>query len=69
MDYLFPVSGLELNVLMPPVVALVLGFFSSMGLGGTLLPGVIWAQAQDQAITKEVIADAEAIARHLDAHI
>ena len=37
--------------------------FSAAGLGGTLLPGVLWAQAHDKtAITKEMINDAAAIA-------
>lgn len=40
---------------------------SGMGLGGTLLPGVLWAQAQGKAkITKEMIDNAAAIA---DVHI
>lgn len=42
-----------------------MGYFSSIGLGATLLPGVLWAQAQQQqepAITKEMIAAAEEIA-------
>jgi len=25
-----------------------LGFFSGIGLGGTLLPGVLWAQVQQE---------------------
>jgi Asp-tRNA(Asn)/Glu-tRNA(Gln) amidotransferase A subunit family amidase len=38
-------------------------WFSAIGLGGTLLPGVLWAQAQQQQpITKEMIAQAEEIA-------
>ena len=40
-------------------------YFSSIGLGATLLPGVLWAQAQQQQapeITKEMIAAAEQIA-------
>src|SRR4029077_19464291 len=40
--------------------------FSSIGLGSTLFPGVLWAQAQQQpqgpAITNETIAAAESIA-------
>ena len=38
-------------------------YFSSIGLGSTLLPGVLWAQAQQQGpvITKEMIASAEEI--------
>jgi Asp-tRNA(Asn)/Glu-tRNA(Gln) amidotransferase A subunit family amidase len=42
-----------------------MGYFSSIGLGATLLPGVLWAQAQQQQapeITKEMIAGAEQIA-------
>jgi Asp-tRNA(Asn)/Glu-tRNA(Gln) amidotransferase A subunit family amidase len=42
-----------------------MAYFSSIGLGTTLLPGVLWGQAaQQQAseISKEMIADAEAIA-------
>jgi len=40
-----------------------LAYFSSIGLGGTLLPGVLWAQAQqEQRVTKEMIAQAEQIA-------
>lgn len=40
-----------------------LAYFSMAGLGGTLLPGVLWAQAQQQQrITKEMIACAEQIA-------
>lgn len=40
-----------------------LAYFSSVGLGGTLLPGVLWAQAQqEQRVTKEMIAQAEQIA-------
>src|SRR5580765_6049669 len=42
------------------------GYFSSIGLSGTLLPGVLWAQvAQQQApkvVTKEMIAQAEKVA-------
>ena len=42
-----------------------MGYFSSIGLGTTLLPGVLWGQVQQQqapAITKEMIASAEEIA-------
>ena len=42
-----------------------MAYFSSIGLGATLLPGVLWAQAQQQQapeITKEMIAAAEQIA-------
>ncbi len=38
-----------------------LGFFSGMGLGGTLLPGVLWAQLQQdgsQRITQAMLSDA-----------
>lgn len=40
-------------------------YFTSIGLGTTLLPGALWAQAQQQQedrITKEMIKDAEALA-------
>jgi Asp-tRNAAsn/Glu-tRNAGln amidotransferase A subunit and related amidases len=37
--------------------------FSAAGLGGTLLPGVLWAQSQDKpGITREMIDDAAKIA-------
>ena len=43
-----------------------MAYFSSIGLGSTLLPGVLWAQTQQQPrgaeITKETIAAAEEIA-------
>src|SRR5579884_2931370 len=42
-----------------------MAYFSSVGLGATLLPGVLWGQIQQQQgtpITKEMVADAEAIA-------
>jgi hypothetical protein len=41
-----------------------IAYFSSVGLGSTLLPGVLWAQVQQQPgseITKEMIAAAEEI--------
>ena len=41
-----------------------LSFFSGVGLGGTLLPGVLWAQAQQegtQAITPPMLRDALAL--------
>src|SRR3954469_6239571 len=43
-----------------------MAYFSSIGLGSTLLPGVLWAQVQGQQqqgpeITKEMIAAAEQI--------
>ena len=42
-----------------------MAYFTSIGLGSTLLPGVLWAQANQQqgpAITKEMVAAAEQIA-------
>ena len=43
-----------------------LAFFSSIGLGGTLLPGILWAQAQQPnaapRITQPMLADALALA-------
>jgi Asp-tRNA(Asn)/Glu-tRNA(Gln) amidotransferase A subunit family amidase len=40
-----------------------LSFFSAAGLSGTLLPGVLWAQAQEGGpITKDVLAAAEKVA-------
>ncbi len=40
-----------------------LGYFASVGLGGTLLPGVLWAAAQDApAIAPEMVAAAARIA-------
>src|SRR5438876_5900954 len=43
-----------------------MAYFASIGLGSTLLPGVLWAQAQQQPqgpeISKETIAAAEEIA-------
>ncbi len=40
-----------------------MGYFSVAGLGGTLLPGVLWAKAQQQGeVTKAVLADAEKVA-------
>jgi Asp-tRNA(Asn)/Glu-tRNA(Gln) amidotransferase A subunit family amidase len=42
-----------------------MAYFTSVGLGSTLLPGVLWAQANQQQgapITKEMIAAAEQIA-------
>ncbi|HEX7049288.1 MAG TPA: amidase [Longimicrobiales bacterium] len=40
-----------------------MAYFSALGLGSTLLPGVLWARMQGaQEITKEMIRDAEAIA-------
>lgn len=38
MDYLFPVSGVETNILVPPLVALGISFFTSMaGVSGAFL--------------------------------
>jgi uncharacterized membrane protein YfcA len=31
LEYLFPVSGVKTNILLPPVVAMVVSFFTSMG--------------------------------------
>ena len=40
-----------------------LGYFSAAGLGGTLLPGVLWAEAQEEGeITEEAIARAAELA-------
>lgn len=40
------------------------GYFTSIGLGGTLMPGVLWAQQQQQQgpVTREMVAQAEKIA-------
>src|SRR6185436_5449966 len=41
-----------------------LAYFSSVGLGGTLLPGVLWAQAQQsgkQEVTAEMLKGALAL--------
>jgi Asp-tRNA(Asn)/Glu-tRNA(Gln) amidotransferase A subunit family amidase len=38
-------------------------YFSAIGLGSTLLPGVLWAKLQQQgALSKEMLADAESLA-------
>ncbi len=37
-------------------------FFSSIGLGSTLLPGVLWAKAQEAPITRDVLSAAEKVA-------
>jgi Asp-tRNA(Asn)/Glu-tRNA(Gln) amidotransferase A subunit family amidase len=37
-------------------------YFSALGLGGTLFPGVLWAQSRVAEITAEIIAEAEKIA-------
>ena len=42
-----------------------MAYFGSIGLGATLLPGVLWGQVQTQQapqITKEMIASAEQLA-------
>jgi Asp-tRNA(Asn)/Glu-tRNA(Gln) amidotransferase A subunit family amidase len=40
-----------------------IGYFASIGLGGTLLPGVLWSAAQDApAITPEMVATAATVA-------
>lgn len=39
-----------------------LAYFSGAGLAGTLLPGILWARAQEGPITAEVLAEAEKIA-------
>ena len=42
-----------------------LAYFSSIGLSSTLLPGVLWAQVQDEEeprITKEMLENAESVA-------
>lgn len=37
--------------------------FSAMGLGGTLLPGVLWAKSQEAGVvTREILMDAEKVA-------
>ncbi|HYC50666.1 MAG TPA: hypothetical protein VEB19_06085, partial [Gemmatimonadaceae bacterium] len=47
----------------PPDRRQFLGYFSSIGLGASLLPGVLWAKvAAGAEITKETIAAAEEIA-------
>ncbi|HEX9887696.1 MAG TPA: amidase [Longimicrobiales bacterium] len=40
-----------------------LGYFSALGLGGTLFPGVLWARAQERGeVTIGMVAEAEKIA-------
>lgn len=40
-----------------------LAYFSSIGLGSTLLPGIIWSKLQEvRKLTKEMLADAEKLA-------
>ncbi|MEJ2540908.1 MAG: amidase [Gemmatimonadota bacterium] len=39
-----------------------LSWFSSLGLGGTLLPGILWARMQEAQVTVEMVAEAEKVA-------
>lgn len=40
-----------------------IGYFSAVGLGGTLLPGVLWAKMQEAGeVTKDMLVDAEKVA-------
>ncbi len=40
-----------------------MGYFSAMGMAGTLFPGVLWARMQEaREVTKEILADAEKVA-------
>ena len=40
-----------------------MAYMSALGLGGTLLPGVLWAQLQERGeITSEILADASVVA-------
>jgi Asp-tRNA(Asn)/Glu-tRNA(Gln) amidotransferase A subunit family amidase len=39
-----------------------MAYFSAIGLGGTTLPTILWQQAQDGPITKEILAGAEVVA-------
>ena len=39
-----------------------MAWFSAMGLGGSLLPGILWARMQEAPLTREVVADAERLA-------
>ena len=40
-----------------------MAYMSALGLGGTLLPGVLWARLQERGeITSEILADASAVA-------
>ena len=46
-----------------------LAFFSGAGLGGTLLPGVLWAQLQQDAtqkVTQPMLVDALALSEPVD---
>ena len=33
-----------------------MAYFSALGLGGTLLPGILWARAQEADLTVEMVA-------------
>ncbi len=40
-----------------------MAYFSAIGLGGTVLPGALWAKLQEQGmLSKEMVADAESLA-------
>lgn len=39
-----------------------MAYFSALGLGGTLLPGVLWARMQEEEISSEMIREAEKLA-------
>ena len=40
-----------------------MAYMSALGVGGTLLPGLLWAQLQERGeITSEILADAGAVA-------
>jgi Asp-tRNA(Asn)/Glu-tRNA(Gln) amidotransferase A subunit family amidase len=39
-----------------------MAYFSALGLGGTLLPGILWARAQEADLTVEMVADAAELA-------
>ncbi|HZD05409.1 MAG TPA: hypothetical protein VE173_10835, partial [Longimicrobiales bacterium] len=40
-----------------------MGWFSALGLGGSLFPGVLWAKAQEAPeVTKEMVEEAEKVA-------
>jgi Asp-tRNA(Asn)/Glu-tRNA(Gln) amidotransferase A subunit family amidase len=48
----------------PPDRRSFLGYFSALGLGSTLFPGVLWGKIQDQTpphVTKQMIRDAAAV--------
>jgi len=38
-----------------------MAYFSALGLGGSILPALLWQEAQEGPITKEIIACAEAV--------